>query len=558
MRVERAVLVLLGAAALCWLLVNAGCNSATLTSNTSDNGGGIPPQSNTAPRADWGMSLLSAGKTGSEMFPAKFTFDINAAPDCTNDYVVFNTSLAGSVTQATIVAFNQLYSTQGSVGGLCNQNGPSTMWAYNTGTDPVQTSVVLSLDGTKVAFVGTVGGGATLHILKWKAGEGAAVNTPATPTTTLSAGQSWAANCPAANSCIGNIAFSGNPQDTNSAPFVNYSNDTLYAGADDGTLHKFTGVFNGTPAEVTTGGWPITVHSATVLSSPVFDHPSGNIFVGDASGQLSYVREVGSTAGACASGSPPCLGSTTVSLGGTIVDAPIVDSSTGKVFWFDGKTTATTGQVVQTDTALGTTRTVTFANNNNTPLVSNFHSGAFDNAYLTSSSPSITGFLYVIARITGDRDRPALFRIGFSGTGLMNTSPDGGTGASLTLASNDGEDGSPVTEIINGTTDRIFFSVGNNADIQKDAGCSGTSSFGCIMSLTLGGTWPPSIATHGVPTPMVATTGSTSGIIVDNVSGSSQASSIYFSYGANAVTGATCNGSTGIGCAVKLTQSALQ
>src|SRR5713226_7133166 len=153
-------------------------------------------------RTDWGMSLGAAGTTGAGKFPAKFTFDINAAPDCVNDYVVFNTSLAGSVTQATIVAFNHLYSTQGSVGGLCNQNGPSTMWAYNTGTDPVQTSVVLSLDGTKVAFAGTVGGGATLHILKWSSGQGT-ITTPVAPDQTIA---SWG-SCTAGNSCVVNLTF---------------------------------------------------------------------------------------------------------------------------------------------------------------------------------------------------------------------------------------------------------------------------------------------------------------------------------------------------------------
>jgi len=38
------------------------------------------------------------------------------------------------------------------------------------------------------------------------------------------------------------------------------------------------------------------------------DNMSGNVFVNDVDGTLSYVREAGSTVGACGAGVPPCLG----------------------------------------------------------------------------------------------------------------------------------------------------------------------------------------------------------------------------------------------------------
>jgi len=114
-----------------------------------------PPNPNTIHR-DWGTSLQNGGTVGAEMFPAKFTFDVNAVPDCTNDYLIFNTGLVASNTKPSIVAYDQLYSTQGSVGGLCNRNGPALMWSYNTNpagdtTGKSLTSPVLSQDGTKVA-----------------------------------------------------------------------------------------------------------------------------------------------------------------------------------------------------------------------------------------------------------------------------------------------------------------------------------------------------------------------------------------------------------------------
>ena len=105
-------------------------------------------------------------------------------------------------------------------------------------------------------------------------------------------------------------------------------------------------------------------------SSPVADVNTHNIFVGDAAGNLRYVRDTGSTTGTCASGSPPCLGGTTIALGGSVTDGPLLDVSIPKVTWFDsipGTGNIFAGShlmnlVVQTDEALGTQRTVTFDN----------------------------------------------------------------------------------------------------------------------------------------------------------------------------------------------------
>jgi hypothetical protein len=466
-----------------------------------------------------------------------------ALADTLSNFSWSNTTLVGGVdAQPSIIAYNQLYSTQGSTGGLCNQNGPSVMWSYNTNpsgdtTGTNVTSPLLSIDGKKVAYVETrtnANGGSILHILQWKASQGT-LTTPVAPDQIVTA---WG-SCTAGNSCIVNETFGNAQPDTGSAPFYNYSNDTLYVGDDNGALHKFTPVFSGTPAEVTTGGWPFTVHSATALSSPVFDFGSGNIYVTDAGGQLSYVREVGSTVGACSSGSPPCLGSTNITLtGADLTDGPIVDSSAGRVFIF-GNDSTQGGTVEQVSTALGSAVTVNVGGGTHPGSV--IHSGAFDSAYLSGSFT--TGHIFVCGKNITNGDHPAIHRIGFNSSGVMNSTSDG----NLNLVSGSGEECSPVTEILNGATDRIFFSVANQSN---QTGCGGA---GCIMSIDLGGSWPPAAVTHGV-----AASGGTSGIIVDNVSSSSQASSIYFTFLSNSTSGITCNGTANVGCAVKLTQSALQ
>jgi hypothetical protein len=111
---------------------------------------------------------------------------------------------------------------------------------------------------------------------------------------------------------------------------------------------------------------------------------------------------------------------------------------------------------------------------------------------------------------------------------------------------------SPITEIKNGAVDRIFVSVGNNDALGT--GCGGN---GCLYSFDISGAFPTN-ATAAFPTPLAAA-GGTSGIVVDNVSAGTQASSIYFTFNANSDTSNNtgCNGVTAVGCVVKLTQNGL-
>jgi Ice-binding-like len=58
---------------------------------------------------DWSEDMGGGATVGAVNYPAKYSFDIRAA-DCSNDFVVYGTGLAGSGSQAGIVAFNNLYS----------------------------------------------------------------------------------------------------------------------------------------------------------------------------------------------------------------------------------------------------------------------------------------------------------------------------------------------------------------------------------------------------------------------------------------------------------------
>ncbi|HEY6304563.1 MAG TPA: hypothetical protein VIX14_16010, partial [Terriglobales bacterium] len=62
---------------------------------------------------DWAVNL--SGRVLRDTFLAKFSFNPGAAPDCTNDYVVFGLANTGTASTAGVnpnfVGFNNLYST---------------------------------------------------------------------------------------------------------------------------------------------------------------------------------------------------------------------------------------------------------------------------------------------------------------------------------------------------------------------------------------------------------------------------------------------------------------
>lgn len=414
---------------------------------------------------DWSMSLGPGATVGAGQFPAKFSFSVTTA-NCANagqpDFVVFNTSVPGSSSQATVVAFDNLYSG-------CTGIVPQTYWAYNTG-GTVVTSVTLSYDGSQIAFVQSSAGRAQLVLLKWQASTTATSTSPGTITVATA---SQYPNCGAP--CMTTLTFSGGANDTNSSTFLDYPDDTLYVGDDNGILHKFTPVFTtGAPAEVTTSGWPVTLAPGLMLSGPVYDQGSGKVFVGSAySTSGSQLFAVLAATGAV-TGTSSGLGK-----GVGLVSGPIVDSTAGQVYVFignDGTTacypTNPCSAVYQFPTSFtsGTGTKATVGLSGSFPL----YLGDFDNAYYSSTSS--TGNLYVCGGGVGSSE-PTISRISVS-SGVMSASSVAGPAVSLSSLSC-----SPVTDVYNpaaGGTDRIFVSVPNGSDAKP------CSSGGCVNNLVIG------------------------------------------------------------------------
>jgi hypothetical protein len=228
-----------------------------------------------------------------------------------------STLAGGANAQATIIAFNNLYS------GTCSGSVPQFDWAYNTGTGATsKTFTVLSPDGSQVAFVQSSSAGvATLVLLKWANNSTLSSITP----LALSSQATGSAYRSCTAPCMYTIAFNGGHNDTKSSPFYDYSGaDALYVGDDNGLVHQFTGVFTGTPTEnvsTTNPIWPVNVGSTTILNGPVLNSADSTVYVQGANGILYAINTATSPI--------TVTGSQVIGFGTGLADAPLIDVSAG-------------------------------------------------------------------------------------------------------------------------------------------------------------------------------------------------------------------------------------
>jgi hypothetical protein len=269
-------------------------------------------------KRDWSVPL--GGNVAAAMYPAKYTWDVNATPDCTKDVAVYPVNATPSGSLANLVGFNNLYSASTGT-NYCPGTLPSFIFAYEVGTGPIKTSPAISLDGTQVAFVESASA-AVFHVLT--RGTGTECGSPCNATHAV------VPQSGASNAVDTKITMNGSVGVTLSSPFIDYNDYIAYVGDDNGKLHKFTGVFNGSPAEVVGGtpSWPIAVAPAgTILTGPIYDG-STNIFVGGSDGNLYAVNaSTGAVRMAVINGRNYSGGACS----GKILDAPVVDSTLGTV-----------------------------------------------------------------------------------------------------------------------------------------------------------------------------------------------------------------------------------
>ena len=416
-------------------------------------------------KIDWSLPL-GAGIVAPNMFPAKYSFDINAAPSCANDYVVFGLNVAGATPgQANLVGVNNLYS--GANPRLCAAN-PTVNWAYNGSTagGSVLTSPVISLDGKRIAYVESTAGSTIFHVLTWKAGQGTSATAAVTPT--LNGACTGTVLAPT-SSCLKSILLSAAATDTLSSPWVDYQTDKAFVGTDDGKIYRISCVFacaiNTQPAVDWTFTLPVagTGGAAAKPNGPVYDFPSGRLFVGDQLGELWVINAGGAPSlnagpvmiggGGCTTTNPPGRTGTPAPCtanGGSfgIPDSVILDSSgvAQRVFAFSGNdgtagASAVVAQLTMDLTGLVRAHVGLGSVGNNTSNV-DLHTGAFDNDYFGPTPTN--GQLFVCGTIAADTSA-AFYWIGFTAYPVMNSIPTGTIARGTTA----GNPCTPITEIFN-------------------------------------------------------------------------------------------------------------
>lgn len=526
---------------------------------------------------DWSI-YLGTGGTAETMYPAKFSFNVTAAPSCANDYVVFSVNAAGSATQPNIVALNNLYSGTAGANGICNRTpsasdtgvAATVLWSYaiqglgGGGSGAVATSPVIAFDplggsvtGTKVAIVESgAGSPAHFHVLAPKNGDGQnasnlqSVLSPKVINSFVSAtpaiGSGTATNLSLGSSTSGTVTLS--------SPFIDYVRDLAYVGNDIGVLYRIKDVFctsvnpdcsgGGTPAPSLDTSWgtggSVTVCSGE-LTAPVLDFVTLNVYVGCSDGKLYSVSQTGTVKSLVVGDG---VASKTY---GAIVDPPVVDGVNGFVYAVSGSASSgANGALVQAKIDFSSSSTATIGTGNQC----NIHAPVFSNAYYTA--PTAAGALVYVGGVNGtlgvactpsaNPTGPTveLYGATFNGsTGVLNA---GAPAHSWDLGGGPGFEWTALLEFDNTTTaiDWLFFSAAQSSQSNL-ASANITSGFPTAIG---------SLVTEGI---------GTSGMTVDNNSSSAQAASIYF----NALLqNATCNNNTVVtdtgGCAVKLTQAALE
>jgi hypothetical protein len=430
------------------------------------------------PERDWNINPLG-GRVSANMFPAKYSFDPGAAPSCTTDYVVFGLAVVGATGgHANLVGFNNLYAGT-SPAGICGA-APTVLFAYNittSGTGKIVTSPVLSLDGTKIAYVESLGTSAVFHVLTWTAGQG-----------TLTA-----AAAPGAGA-VKSVTLETTANSTSSSPWIDYGTDTAYLGADNGLMYKITGVFHGTPA-LAGAPWPVTVSTGFHLTPPVLDSSLGALLMGSANGSLYKITTATGGLKALAIGSGRTNG---------IVGAPIVDVTNGTTFVVSADD-GSSGVLVEVDTATLTQMAkgrIGEASASGTAI--HLYQPAFSNSYYDDPA---TGVVRLCG--TGATDTtPWQYAFGFTGR-TMKVTP----AFSQQLLTSVDARCTGWTEFFNpnvgGGTDYFFFGLTQD--------CTATGGAGGCVAETTGNTAPLTVTVNGGP----------SGIVVDNYSTMAQAASIY-------------------------------
>jgi hypothetical protein len=497
------------------------------------------PLRNMRSKVDWAFSLgptagMSLGET-----PGVYTYNyavpscstLSATPPVVGDFVVYTVDAAPSTGipgQANLVALTNLY-TAGDGTGFCPGTGPSVLFSYAIGTGASPLSPVISLDGTKVAWIeNRTATTSYLHITNWVANQGTSATAPATVNGTFLNGSCTTAG----TSCDDAIAYTasvypGCPTaftagNGHSELYVDYGSNAGYISANNGLLYHIKNIFSSTISPSVDFCIPVNATFETTpssaMSGPVYDSLINKVFITDSEKIYSYNVSATSSPSFSLAGSFT-YGNNASNHNYQTGPGPLLDAFNNFIYVFSTYDSSGRTSVTQLPTSLASSVQVPLGNRTTNANHFLFY-GAFDHNYFTNGPKSAASTLYSCGTDSTTRTAQDLFAISFNPTtGLANTTPAMSTNKNVNPGGQNGVC-SPLTEFFDGTTDRLFVGMGMPG---ATSGANVVTMWNITHQLTSATTTPT------VTTP-TAYLGGTSGISADNnASGVAQAQSIYFS-----------------------------
>jgi hypothetical protein len=491
-------------------------------------------------KVDWSVSLgPTAGMAFGET-PAVYTANYSS-PSCTNDFAVYTMNATPTVgKQANLVGLTNLYST-GAGNGFCSGTAPTFLFSYAIGTGGSPLSPVLSLDGTRVAWIENRGGtDAYLHVTVWVANQGGSATSPVAPTGTF---PTTSGTCtPAGSSCdfaldYTNATYTGCTTkhiavNGHSELYVDYPSNTGFISANNGLLYHIINIFSKTTPPSIDFCVPVNTSFETTnrpaMSGPIYDPLLNEVFITDSEKIYAYIVNATATTPNFAAASPASY-TYASSYTNPTGPGPLIDMFNKYIYLFSTNDLINKTSLTQVNTSLGSPAVVNLGpETTNTDAILFY--GAFDNNYYNNGPKSATSTLYSCGTDSTTTTAQDLFAISFNpSTGAVNTTPAMSYNRNINQlnATSNPENGvcSPLTEFYDGANDRLFVGMGQPG---TTSGANFVTMWNINTQLT-----NTSGSGGGEPTYTAIAKGylgGTSGIAADNNdSTTAQAESIYFS-----------------------------
>ncbi len=490
--------------------------------------GPIPSSGHKLSKVDWSVSLGPTAGMAIGETPAVYTYNY-ASPSC-SDFVVYTINAAATSAQANLVGLTNLY-TDGAGTGYCPGTSPTFLFAYDIGTGGSPLSPVLSLDGTRVAWIeNRTATSSYLHITIWIANNGVSATYPTTP-----AGSFLNGTCnPVASACDYAIEYTAatypgcttayTAENSHSDLYVDYPSDTGFISANNGLLYHIKNIFSTTTTPSVDFCIPVNASfegaPSSAMSGPVYDPLLNEVFITDSENIYAYIVNESVTGPSFVPATPASYtyGNAASGYNYPTGPGPLLDAFNGFIYVSSTYDAAGETSVTQLLTSLASAAPVELGHRstNVNPLL--FY-GAFDNNYYTYGPANAASTLYSCGTDTTTHNAQDLFAISFSPTtGVVNATPAMSDNKNVNPGGKAGVC-SPITEFYDGTNDRIFVGMGEEG---AATGADVVTMWNVNTQLTSASDTPAATSPNTY-------LGGTSGIATDNASADAQAESIYFS-----------------------------